>query len=417
MAGSGSGYVHDTVIVGAGLAGLSAARSLAAAERSVKLLEALDFPGGRTRSSALAPGQRDVDWGAEWLIPALHGRMMALAEEFGFELEKEEAGASLWQVPGFRHLASFNELKRIYPRFSDGLAELQRWFDAPPTDDERNTSIDALLRRLVTDQVTHDLLEAAIYPLTGADPSEVSAAMLRDEITIHGGGLEGTFAPPSARLAQTCGGLARAMAERLPTGILQTGTRVVRIAVEPDGTVTAHSSDGTWRARNLLLAVPVATLHHIAFDPPLAAVGPDASGRANAGEDVKIWAEIEGPPPPERLSKGSPLRLTYPWVRDGTTLVCAHGLARDLAGRDPAALLAEAFPGNRIRRFGVQDWRAEPGFGASWMSVRAGHDPSADFAPAFGPIRVIGGDVAPEWVGWMEGALASAEAAVAHARG
>lgn len=412
MIGQGSGTSHDTAIVGAGLAGLAAARSLAAAGQSVKLLEALDFPGGRTRSSALAPGQREVDWGAEWLIPTLHRRMMALAREFDFELEEED-GATVWDVPGLREVARLKDLQALYPNFSAGMSAVQHWFDTPPAEDERNVSIGTLLRRLIPDQVARDLLEVAIYPLTGADPGEVSAAMLRGEIALHGGGLEGTFAPPSARLARTCGGLARALAESLPTGLLETGIRVARIVVEPDGTATAHAAGRSWRARHILLAVPVAALHHIAFDPPITTVGPDTSGRANAGEDVKIWAEIDGPPPPEHLSKRSPLRLAYSWVQDGTTLLCAHALARDIAGHDPATLLAKAFPGNPARRLGLQDWRAEPGFGASWMSARAGHDPAADFAPSFGPIRVIGGDVAPEWVGWMEGALASADAAVA----
>ncbi len=79
---------HDTLIVGNGLAGLTAATALTRAGRDVLVLEAQDRVGGRTYSAPLAPGQRAVDWGAEWIIPALHDRMMALATKYGMALDK-----------------------------------------------------------------------------------------------------------------------------------------------------------------------------------------------------------------------------------------------------------------------------------------------------------------------------------------
>ena len=55
-------------IVGAGLAGLAAADTLAAAGWDVVVLEARDRVGGRVWSREL-PGRRDVEMGAEFILP------------------------------------------------------------------------------------------------------------------------------------------------------------------------------------------------------------------------------------------------------------------------------------------------------------------------------------------------------------
>ena len=71
------------IVVGAGLAGLTAARALSAAGRSVRVLEARDRVGGRTLNASIGDGNV-VEMGGQWVGPT-QDRVLALAEELGVE--------------------------------------------------------------------------------------------------------------------------------------------------------------------------------------------------------------------------------------------------------------------------------------------------------------------------------------------
>src|SRR5262245_24522508 len=75
----------DVVVVGAGLAGLTAARELAGAGLDVQVLEARDRVGGRTLSQAVGDHPEDVvELGGQWVGPTQH-EVLALAEELRIE--------------------------------------------------------------------------------------------------------------------------------------------------------------------------------------------------------------------------------------------------------------------------------------------------------------------------------------------
>ena len=73
----------DVAVVGAGLAGLVAARDLKAAGASVTVVEARDRVGGRLLNEELGDG-KVVEVGGQWIGPT-QDRMAALAAEMGVE--------------------------------------------------------------------------------------------------------------------------------------------------------------------------------------------------------------------------------------------------------------------------------------------------------------------------------------------
>ena len=77
--------MHDVIVVGAGLAGLSAARDLAAAGADVVVLEARERPGGRVEQELLSDG-RPVQLGGEVVADWMAG-YLELAAELGLTLE------------------------------------------------------------------------------------------------------------------------------------------------------------------------------------------------------------------------------------------------------------------------------------------------------------------------------------------
>ena len=88
------------VVVGAGLAGLSAARRLVTFGRDVVVFEARDRVGGRTEGGVLSDGT-PVELGGTWIGPT-QNRMYALVEELGLETFRtwNDEGALLVSLSG-----------------------------------------------------------------------------------------------------------------------------------------------------------------------------------------------------------------------------------------------------------------------------------------------------------------------------
>lgn len=93
-------------MIGAGIAGLAAARSLAAQGAEVLLLEARDRVGGRARSEICAGGGA-VDLGPAWIWPSFQPRLRQLLEELQIEtLPQYEEGRFVYETADgdVRHL-------------------------------------------------------------------------------------------------------------------------------------------------------------------------------------------------------------------------------------------------------------------------------------------------------------------------
>lgn len=115
--------VADTIVVGAGVAGLGVARQLVAAGRSVVVLEGRDRVGGRLRSAQLAGGGR-IDLGATWFWPG-ERRVTALAADLGVRIHDQfVAGDAVYDAPDGPTRIDGNPIDVPAFRFVDGADAL-----------------------------------------------------------------------------------------------------------------------------------------------------------------------------------------------------------------------------------------------------------------------------------------------------
>ncbi|KAK0520757.1 hypothetical protein OC834_006912 [Tilletia horrida] len=100
---------YDAVIIGGGLAGLSAAKTLAAANKTYIVLEARNRTGGRVEN-ANVPGGGITEVGAEF-IGEYQNYALNLAKELGLELyEAYNKGKNVYYINGKRSLTSAQSL-------------------------------------------------------------------------------------------------------------------------------------------------------------------------------------------------------------------------------------------------------------------------------------------------------------------
>ena len=173
----------DVVVVGAGLAGLVAARDVAAAGRSVVHLEARDRVGGRLLNEDIGDG-RVVEVGGQWVGPTQH-RMLALARETGIETYPTyNEGENVIEWRG-----RMRRYKGAIPRINPGILldtlrtqrKLERLartvpldapWTAPNARELDSQTFDTWLRRTTLTQGARTLFEIGVEAVWAAEPAE-----------------------------------------------------------------------------------------------------------------------------------------------------------------------------------------------------------------------------------------------------
>ena len=271
----------DVVVVGAGFAGLSAARDLVRLGHDVVVLEGRDRVGGRSATSTIAG--TPVDLGGTFVGPT-QDAVIALAKELGCETVRTHSrGKNLirWRgrVRSYRStiprlsIIELLDVSRIQWRFERVCRRVP--VDKPWTssiaDILDSKTLDQWLRYVHASASTRDLMAIMARATWGAEPEEVS--MLHAVRYVKAGGGLG-------RMLDVEGG---AQQDRFPAGTQQIalrvaeelGERVVLNAVvhtierNADGTLTVGSDRGDVAAKAVIVAVPPAHRAGIAFDPAL----------------------------------------------------------------------------------------------------------------------------------------------------
>ena len=297
----------DVIVVGAGLAGLTAARQLHGTGHSVLVIEARDRVGGRVLSHSLGAGQA-ADVGGQFVGPTQR-HILGLAAELGVATQPIfTSGLTILEFGGRRH--SYRGVPLLSPlQLADSaraIAALERMARRVPPDapwqaagaaaaDSRTLADWA--RRNVRTRLGRFAIEAFSRGVLACEPGEVSLLHVLFYLRSAGGFRQLTETSGAAQQDRFAGGsqlIAIRMAEQLGPGRVRLGAPVARIEQAPPR-VTVHAAGLVATGRRAVIAVPPALAGRISYDPPLPADRDQLTQAAPMGSVIKCLAIYDEP--------------------------------------------------------------------------------------------------------------------------
>ena len=432
------------VVVGAGLAGLTAADRLVAAGVEVTVLEASSRIGGRTftRRAEFIDG-RAAEAGAEW-IDTVHRRVHELVDRFG--LRVDPATTTWTAVRRWLHrdgvLLGPPQLGESDPGFMDELDRFDAFIAAVAEGitDPGRPDLHPEAARFDAMSVADVMVELGLGALAAlfarrnmqgefaAEPAEVSVLFIAQQRAVYAATQSSHGAVEAQRLLGGVGQLSDALAGALPEGTIRRGHPVHRVDTEDIG-VRVQTEADVHEADAVVIACSLPAMRRIVFEPSL----PDdlAAAVRGLGYGTVTKTALQYPqrtwPPGYATTSGAVQRVYEPTAgMAGDTGILMAYTGGD-GGRELAQLTEhermavvehaqrEMYPdlASRVGGFS-QSWSAEPLFGGSYAVYRPGE--IARFwnvlRRPWGRIHLAGEHTAT-WTGYLEGAIESGEAVAA----
>jgi monoamine oxidase len=271
------------VVVGAGVAGLAAARALKEAGRRVVVLEARERVGGRVVTSRAWP---DVpcDMGASWIQGTKGNPLTALVEEWGIETKATDLGDAVGIRPGGRRVTEA-EGELAEARLAELMAEVRR---------ERTRLGEGAAGLALGPTVDRLVAEAGLDPVGLADLRQLLSAAIETEYAADLAELSllhydaaGGYRGANVVFPKGYDEIPRRLAEGLDVRL---GEPVKAIERRGAG-VVVETAKGAHDAHRVLVTLPLGVLKAgaVAFTPALPERKREAIRRLGMGALDKLW--------------------------------------------------------------------------------------------------------------------------------
>ncbi len=411
----------DVAVVGAGLAGLVAARELGHAGLTAVVLEARDRIAGRVWVDRGLG--HDLEMGGGW-VHWTQPHVWAELRRYGIGIVAPPPLDSVITDFGGRRVRE------------DADAYHARLFAAMRPLEEAARELFPLPHEPLRRREAVERLDGLDLP-RGLEALGVAPADLPLLIS-HWGSYVSGFASDGAltfalRLIALAGGSAEVCDEASGTFTIEGGTRALADAIHADvaapilletpverieqgaGGVTLSAGSTIVGARAAIVTVPINALRGIDLLPALDGPSADAAAVGQASRGVKAWVRVadRGERYLAVIEDGAPLTHLAVDREDGDSrlLVCFGPDARAFDPR-PAAVqetLRRCVPDAVVEEVVWHDWVMDPYARETWLWLRPGQLTTAypAFREPFGRVVFAGGDYADGWAGHMDGAIES----------